>query len=110
MDLTNESVGKPLSEVNSLRPHSKPKGARPLKPINGASIQNKRIQHGISGHLVCKKMGWVRSKLTIVERGYRPIPEEDLARLDAVLDQLISTKAAIQKTAASLGWPAAEVA
>ena len=89
--------------------HTPQRKPRPLKPINGTTLRSKRIQHGIPGHIVCKRLGWVRSKLTVVERGYRDIPGEELARVDAALDQLIQTKAALLKTAASLGWPSPEV-
>ncbi len=62
---------------------------------NGATLRQKRIAHGLAGHLVCKKMDWDRPKLSGVERGYRNVPPEELARLDAVLDELIEIKATL---------------
>ena len=88
---------------------SRPKG-RPLKSITTATLKTRRIQHGIAGHIICRKLGWARSKLTALELGYIQVPPEELDRVSTVLDHLIQTKAAIRRTATSLGWPGAEAA
>ena len=77
--------------------------------INGTTLKAKRTAAGIAGHLVCKKLGFARSKLTAIERGYTTGRPEELARIDATLNELIRAKSIIQSTAAALGWPAAEV-
>jgi transcriptional regulator with XRE-family HTH domain len=72
---------------------------------SGNTIKTKRTAAGISGDVVCKKVGKSRSWLCGVERGYiTPAPEE-LARLDAGLDELINAKSVLRQTAAALGWP-----
>lgn len=78
--------------------------------INGATLKSKRIAAGIAGQVLCKKLDpFARSKLTAIERGYvTPTPEE-LARIDAALDDLIRTQGVLRQTAAALGWPMAAV-
>lgn len=77
--------------------------------INGATTKSKRIAAGIAGHVLCKKLGIARSRLTAIERGYVTATPEDLLRLDEALDNLIRAKTVIQQTAAALGWPCAEI-
>ena len=50
-----------------------------------------------------------RSRLSGIERGYVQPTDEELQRLTSAVDQLIDAKAAIQKTAAAVGWPLGEV-
>jgi transcriptional regulator with XRE-family HTH domain len=58
---------------------------------------------------VAAKAGVNRSRLSNIERGYIQPTEEEMNRLDASLEQLISAKAVIQQAAASVGWPTAGV-
>jgi transcriptional regulator with XRE-family HTH domain len=68
-------------------------------------LKAKRLAAGITGSVLCAKVGLSRSRLSLIERGYvRPAPEE-LARIDAGLDQLIQAKSVIDRVAASVGWP-----
>jgi transcriptional regulator with XRE-family HTH domain len=77
--------------------------------INAITLKAKRNAAGIAGNLLCKKFGIARSRLSNIERGFITASPEELARLDAVLDELIRAKAVIEKTAAALGWPVGEV-
>jgi len=73
---------------------------------NGAAIKSKRIQAGIAGHILCSKLGdYARSRLSGIENGYLKVKPEELARLDAALDDLIQAKSFIDRAAASVGWP-----
>ena len=77
--------------------------------ITGQTIKSKRIQAGIAGHILCRKVGaYPRSRLSVVENQVIPVSPEELARIDAVLDDLIRAKGVLQQTAAALGWPGAE--
>ncbi|MBI1789594.1 MAG: helix-turn-helix transcriptional regulator [Acidobacteria bacterium] len=63
----------------------------------------------IPATLLAAKAGVNRSRLSNLERGYAQPTEEELQRLTSALEQLIDAKAAIQKTAATVGWPFGEV-
>ena len=77
--------------------------------ISGTTVKSKRVAAGIAGYLVCKKAGIARSRLSDIERGYVTATPDDLTRINAALDFLIEAKAAIQNTAAAVGWPIGEV-
>jgi hypothetical protein len=59
--------------------------------------------------MICKRVGIARSRLSDIERGYVTASNNELSRLDAVLDELIQAKAVIEATAAALGWPSGGV-
>jgi hypothetical protein len=74
--------------------------------ITGATIKSKRIQAGIAGHILCRKLGdYARSRLSGIENEYLTVTQQELARIDAALDGLINAKSSIDQFAASLGWP-----
>ena len=74
--------------------------------ITGATIKSKRIQAGIPGHVLCSKLGdYVRSRLSGIENEYLTVTPDELARIDAALDELIRAKSVLQQTATALGWP-----
>ncbi len=77
--------------------------------VTGTSLKAKRNAAGIAGHVLCKKLAIARSRLSDIERGYVAPTTQDLARIDAALDDLIRAKSVLQKTAAALGWPLSEV-
>jgi transcriptional regulator with XRE-family HTH domain len=77
--------------------------------ISPGTIKAKRTAAGIAGSVLCKRFGMARSRLSDIERGYVTALPEELARMDAVLDELIRDKSVIQQTAAALGWPVGEV-
>ena len=76
--------------------------------IEAAKLKAKRAAAGIAGNVLCKKFGIARSRLSDIERGFVTASPEELARMDAVLDELIRAKSVIEKTAAALGWPVGE--
>ena len=77
--------------------------------LDAVDLRAKRTAAGISGSLLCRKLGIPRSRLSNIERGYVDALPEELARIEAVLGQLINEKSLIQETAAALGWPAGSV-
>jgi transcriptional regulator with XRE-family HTH domain len=78
---------------------------RNFEMIEVAKIRAKRAAAGIVGIVLCRKLGMARSRLSDIERGHVTPSTDELARLDAVLDELIEAKSVLQRTAASLGWP-----
>jgi transcriptional regulator with XRE-family HTH domain len=74
--------------------------------ISGTTLKTKRNAAGIAGNILCKKLGIARSSLSDIERGYVTPPDEQLARIDAALDELIEAKSFLDRVAASVGWPA----
>jgi transcriptional regulator with XRE-family HTH domain len=77
--------------------------------VTGETLKSKRIAARIAGHILCRKLAIARSRLSDIERGYVTATPEELARLDAVLDDLIRAKSVLRQTAAALGWPVSEV-
>jgi transcriptional regulator with XRE-family HTH domain len=73
--------------------------------VTGTSLKAKRNAAGIAGHILCKKLAIARSRLSDIERGYVPATLEELARIDAALDDLIQAKSVIEQVAISIGWP-----
>jgi transcriptional regulator with XRE-family HTH domain len=72
---------------------------------NGTQLRAKRIAAGIAGSLVCMKTGIARSRLSDIERGYVTAAEEELAHIEAALDDLARAKRKIAAIAAEEGWP-----
>ncbi len=75
--------------------------------INGAQIRAKRTAAGIPGHILCRKAGGQRSRLSDIERMYVDPSAEELARLDSALDELIEAKRRVREVAEAVGWPIA---
>jgi transcriptional regulator with XRE-family HTH domain len=73
--------------------------------IDAAALKAKRAAAGIAGKILCNRCGIARSRLSDIERGYITASPEELARLHAVLDDLIQAKSFIDRVAASVGWP-----
>ena len=71
----------------------------------GSEIRAKRTAAGITGWLICAKAGIARSRLSDIERGYVTAPEEEIARINAALDDLARVKRKIAAVAAEEGWP-----
>lgn len=70
-----------------------------------SDLKQKRILAGISGSVLCAKVALSRSRLSLIERGYVHPLEEELARVEAALDELIRAKSVMEQVAASMGWP-----
>ena len=73
------------------------------------ALRSKRVAAEIPATLLAMKARINRSRLSGIERAYVQPTDEELQRLTSALDQLIDAKAAIQKTAAAVGWPLGEV-
>ena len=70
-------------------------------------IRSKRRGAEITSTLLAVRAGIHRSRLSCIEHGYVQPSADELRRLQATLEKLIEAKAAVQKTAASVGWPMA---
>jgi transcriptional regulator with XRE-family HTH domain len=73
--------------------------------IDATTLKAKRIAAGIAGSVLCKKFGMARSRLSDIERGYVTASPDQLAHLEAALNELIKAKTVIAQVATSLGWP-----
>ena len=73
--------------------------------VAGQQIRTKRVLAGISGAVLCSRAGIGRGRLSAIERGYISISAEQLARIEAALDQLVAAKKRIDELARELGWP-----
>ena len=76
---------------------------------NTQEVRSKRIAAEISASLLASKAKVNRSRLSQIERGYVQPTDDESRRLATALAQLIDAKAAMQKTAAEVGWPLGEV-
>jgi transcriptional regulator with XRE-family HTH domain len=70
-----------------------------------SELKSKRLAAGISGTVLCAKVGISRGRLSLIERGFVSPGPEETARIDAALKQLIEAKSVIDRVAASMGWP-----
>jgi transcriptional regulator with XRE-family HTH domain len=75
--------------------------------VTGKSLRTKRVPAGISGQVLCAKLGIGRNRLSLIENGYVTLTRETLADIDEALNELIAAKSVIERTAQSVGWPAA---
>jgi transcriptional regulator with XRE-family HTH domain len=73
--------------------------------IDGPTLKQKRTAAGLAGNVLCKRIGMARSRLSDIERGYVTPSSEELAQIDAALNELIEAKSFIDRVAASVGWP-----
>jgi transcriptional regulator with XRE-family HTH domain len=71
----------------------------------GKKLREKRIGAAISGYAVCLKAGIGRSRLSEIERGHIQPSEDEVARLQAAIDQLIQARHKVEAVAAEVGWP-----
>jgi transcriptional regulator with XRE-family HTH domain len=77
--------------------------------IDAPTLKAKRAAAGIAGNILCKKLGMARSRLSDIERGYVTPSDEELARVDVALEDLIRAQSVLRQTAAALGWPVSGV-
>jgi len=68
-------------------------------------LRRRRLIHGIAGRLLCSRAALDRSRLSDLERGYALPTDEEVARLQGALDELVTTQAKVERFATSLGWP-----
>jgi transcriptional regulator with XRE-family HTH domain len=69
------------------------------------ALRSERIAAEIPATLLAAKARVNRCRLSNIERGYVQPTEEELQRLTAALDDLINAKSAVDRAAASVGWP-----
>jgi transcriptional regulator with XRE-family HTH domain len=72
------------------------------------AIKSKRIAAGISGRILCKKLGMARTRLSDLERGYVRATPKELTRIDTALDDLIRAQETLRRAAQEAGWPVSE--
>lgn len=68
-------------------------------------IRSKRIQAGITGAVLCKKVVMHRSRLSDIERGHVAASADELSQLDTALNELIEAKKRVCLAAQEAGWP-----
>jgi transcriptional regulator with XRE-family HTH domain len=73
--------------------------------MNHDDIRAKRAAAGIPGLLVSRKASISRTRLSDIERGYVPPTANELARIDAAIDELARVREEINRLAAAAGWP-----
>lgn len=71
----------------------------------GSELRAKRTMAGIAGSVICVKTAITRSRLSDIERGYVTPRAEELARINAALDELIVTKQKMNVVGVADGWP-----
>ena len=60
--------------------------------ITGTQLRAKRNAAGIAGSLACIKTGIARSRLSDIERAYVAASDDEIARIDTALDELIGNQ------------------
>jgi hypothetical protein len=68
-------------------------------------LRSKRIAAEIPATLLATKAKVNRRRLSNIERRYVQPTENELQRLNAALEELIKAKSAVDRVAASVGWP-----
>lgn len=71
----------------------------------GRTLRNARTAAGITGQVLCKKAAISRSRLSEIERDYRPATASEQNRLSDALAALISARNRIDAFAVEVGWP-----
>jgi predicted transcriptional regulator len=72
---------------------------------NIKTLRSKRLSEEISAHLLARKAGVERARLSFIECGHVQATEDELRRLSAALDDLIAAKHKVQQVAKEVGWP-----
>jgi hypothetical protein len=68
-------------------------------------LRSKRIAAEIPATLLATRAKVNRCRLSNIERRYTQPTEDELRRLNAALEELIKAKSAVDRVAASVGWP-----
>jgi hypothetical protein len=68
-------------------------------------LRSKRLAAEISATVLAANAKINRSRLSNIERGYVQATDGELERLVVTLDSLIEAKSAVDRVAASVGWP-----
>lgn len=67
------------------------------------SLQAKRLEHRIPGHLVAAKLGTSRSRLCAIENEYFAATQTELDRIDAAINGIIAERQKISELAEQHG-------
>jgi transcriptional regulator with XRE-family HTH domain len=68
-------------------------------------LRSKRIAAEIPATLLATKAKLNRCRLSNIERGYVQPTAQELDHLQTALEELIKAKSAVDRIAASVGWP-----
>jgi transcriptional regulator with XRE-family HTH domain len=69
------------------------------------ALRSQRIAAEIPATLLAAKANVNRCRLSNIERGYVQPTAQELERLRMALEELIKAKSAVDRVAASVGWP-----
>jgi hypothetical protein len=73
--------------------------------MSAKELKAKRVNAGISGHLVCLKTGIGRSRLSDIERGYVTATEKESEVIQKAIEELIEAREKVTRVATEVGWP-----
>jgi transcriptional regulator with XRE-family HTH domain len=73
----------------------------------GSELRMRRHSAGLTGHLVCKKAGIPRTRLSEIEREYVEPTIDECKRIDQAITALIEARSQLAQIAAQVGWPVA---
>lgn len=73
--------------------------------MKGQKLKEQRISARIPGSVLCRKARIHRSRLSDIERGYVQPSDEELARLERALRELIGARQKVAAVAEEVGWP-----
>jgi transcriptional regulator with XRE-family HTH domain len=68
-------------------------------------IRDRRVRARIPGHVLCKKAGLHRSRLSDIERGAVTPSHEEVERIEQALSILIEVRTKMSVYASECGWP-----
>ena len=72
--------------------------------MQGHQLRQRRLANNIPGLVVCSRAGVSRTRLSDIEREYVQPRQEELARLNGALDELIAARRKVEAVAAEVGW------
>ena len=73
--------------------------------MQGHQLRQRRVAARIPGQILCNKVGISRGRLSDIEREYVQPRQEELARLNGALDELIAAREKVVAVAEEGGWP-----
>jgi Helix-turn-helix len=77
--------------------------------MTAQELKAKRISNGIPARLVAPRAHLSGSRLSDIERGYISAAEDELARINRALDDLIAARTELRAVAERVGWPAESI-
>ena len=73
--------------------------------MQGHQLRQRRLVNNIPGLVVCGRAGVSRTRLSDIEREYVQPRQEELARLNGALDELIAARQKVAAVAEAVGYP-----